>query len=278
MLTKSPYVHSVPYSYLTRQVEELSLALDSSRLVPPLQQALLSEESLASFTAELVADPVQVVQDHDSQQRARARPLSKAASDALHYAVATRMIVAAARRGQLKRLRLDKRDLDSPFAIRALLPYWVGIERWGYVSDADGYLGAAVSLRRLLAHASLWLQASSDSTTRNNRILTRQDVQSLHSHFNTEGIPKVLGRGGIFAMPISTKTPVKLYLPWLQDEELAQEVADAWNRVVDQGEAEKVECRCDKCTPPDDSESFMPRFLSSELSSLLEGLGIGQSS
>lgn len=41
--------------------------------------------------------------------------------------------------------------------------------------------------------------------------------------------------------------PVKRYFPWLEDAELAGQVADAWNEVVKRGEADKIKCPCKKC-------------------------------
>lgn len=43
------------------------------------------------------------------------------------------------------------------------------------------------------------------------------------------------------------RQPIELYLPWLEEAELAQQVADAWNAVVDRGEADVVKCWCDLC-------------------------------
>lgn len=43
---------------------------------------------------------------------------------------------------------------------------------------------------------------------------------------------------------------LKLYLPWLeQDADLAQRVADAWNAVVERGEADLAKCCCLQCSP-----------------------------
>lgn len=41
--------------------------------------------------------------------------------------------------------------------------------------------------------------------------------------------------------------PIQRYLPWLEVAELAQEMADAWNVVVEHREADVVKCECEKC-------------------------------
>lgn len=44
------------------------------------------------------------------------------------------------------------------------------------------------------------------------------------------------------------KRPVTRYFPWLlEDAELSQRVADAWNAVVRRGGADLVACRCERC-------------------------------
>lgn len=42
--------------------------------------------------------------------------------------------------------------------------------------------------------------------------------------------------------------PVARYLPWLEeDAELAQQVADVWNAIVEHGKADALECECFSC-------------------------------
>lgn len=50
------------------------------------------------------------------------------------------------------------------------------------------------------------------------------------------------------------------YLPWLvRDVQLAQQVLEAWNAIVERGEADKVRCPCKECRAsygqPESSES-----------------------
>lgn len=95
---------------------------------------------------------------------------------------------------------------------------------------------AALALRPLLAHASLW------HTPRKDRMLTRQDVQDLQSRFEAAGVPKVAR-----VSPEGLQT-LGRYLTWLQEDgELAEQVADAWNAVVKRGGGNVVSCRGRDC-------------------------------
>lgn len=151
----------------------------------------------------------------------RPAPTTKEAREVLHRSIASRTIIAAARGGKLKHLYVES-VVQYPFAIRALLPYWVSIENWlptygGRVSER-AWRGAAASLRPLLAHVSLWPNATATST-RHDRALSLQEVQGLQSYFQVTGTPEIT---------YSRDQPVDRYLPWLaQDAELAQQVADA---------------------------------------------------
>lgn len=144
--------------------------------------------------------------------------------------------------------------------MRQLMPYWVSIEKWGSTIYCDGYVAAACSLREILAHASLWLDAPSDMIARQDRTLTPQEIQSLDGHFQAVGVPWMHwsevewestsndsdGEGVSGAGCVRPHTD--LYLPWLaEDAELAQSVSDAWNTIVNCGKVDVVKCRCDKC-------------------------------
>lgn len=172
-------------------------------------------------------------------------PVSRDAKTAMHLSIVYRTLVAAARGGQLRRLRLglDNNHLQVPFAVPSLLPFWVSIDKWNlHWRPAEQWEAAAVSLRPLLAHASLALSAASSSTT--ERRLTREQVQSLHIYFVEQGWPKI-AQIGLYsithAQPISALPHVERYLQWLEaDAELAQRVADAWNSVVEHGDADAI--------------------------------------
>lgn len=137
----------------------------------------------------------------------------------MHRSIASRTILAAARGGRLRRLNCSS-DIWQPFAIRTLLPCWVHVDYWGYEEHrwGNGFLGAAATLRPLLAHASLWLGRPPHSAPRSEAELTPQDVQSLQEHFEGDGLPIKHWRHG------PPGHPVNLYLPWLTDPVLANEV------------------------------------------------------
>lgn len=105
----------------------------------------------------------------------------------------------------------------------ALWPYWVNLD-YAYGCNT------LASLRPLLAHASLWLGSTSDSGRRETRKLTGQDVQSLPSYFKKEGMPA--SRDDLY---YHGHQPLAPYLPWLEDTDLAQRIADAWNAVIHRG-------------------------------------------
>lgn len=164
--------------------------------------------------------------------------------DAVNLAIATRTIIAAARGNRLTSLQCEKTSIQHPFAIRSLLPYWIKISDWSE-SDigAEGWMEAACTLRPLLSHASFWLGTTSDSGARDALQLTREEVQSLRSYFDIFEIPKPDWQGS--HCPLQ----VKRYLPWLsEDADLAQQVADSWNSVVESREATDIPlCKCLKC-------------------------------
>lgn len=147
---------------------------------------------------------------------------------AVHCSIAWRTIITAARSGKLRQLVCDG-EMKAPFAIPALVPYWVAVEKWGGVGQyGSDYHRNATSLRQVLAHLSL-SRASSDG------LLTWQDVQALHTVDDSEWTGAETGSMGIYAA-------------WFrEDAVLAQQVADAWNAVVERGEADEVWCLCHQC-------------------------------
>lgn len=172
------------------------------------------------------------------------------AGDGLHLAIAHRPIVAAAKGGCLERLSVHASTLE-PLAVRSLLPHWVQIEDWGQCEEMSWpWARAAVLLRPLLAHASLWLGTAAASGPRIGRQLTPQNAHSLQAHFQEHGVPSVptMGRP-LFNTDDNPASTCDLYLPWLaEDSKLAGRVSDAWNTVVDGGGADAVQCRCTDCT------------------------------
>lgn len=187
-------------------------------------------------------------------------PTKNESIQALHHSVACRTIIAAARGGHLRHVIIGG-HLEQPFAIRALLPHWIGVERWdlwGLVFSS--WLDAASLLRRLLSHASLWLETST-AGPRYDRRLSRQEIQSLGLHFKLEGLPDLV-RGTTsereekrantcshqYRSQEAVIESVGRYLPWLtEDAGLAQEVSVAWNAVVERGEADRLRCLCNRC-------------------------------
>lgn len=168
--------------------------------------------------------------------------------DEMHYAIVHRTIVAAARQGKLQRLSCTGEEMQGSFALRSLVPYWVGVERW-FVDGLNGptsWQGNAASLCRTLAHVSRWLDTSSSPLTlRDDRLLTLQELQSLHTEAHLE-ISESMTQTQ--ACQVLARRDINLYLPWFQqDAELAQRVVDAWNAIVGRGEAGVVECICPLC-------------------------------
>lgn len=112
--------------------------------------------------------------------------LQRLAQDRYHNSIACHAVVAAVRGGRLKRL-CPGFSVDLPFAVRALLPYWLQIEDWGLATYAGDrrWSAAASSLRPCLAHASRrqdWLAPTSNpmlellvacSRSRTPRLCTR---------------------------------------------------------------------------------------------------------
>lgn len=78
-------------------------------------------------------------------------------AEELHYSVISRIVVTAARAGDLIFLCLPA-TVQQPFAVRALLPAWVEVEGWALHSNQlePSYHEAAAGLRCALIHASRW--------------------------------------------------------------------------------------------------------------------------
>lgn len=156
----------------------------------------------------------------------------------LHYSIACRTIITAARGGKLKALKLKGSSIQDPFALPQLVPFWVGIQDWGPGQPVgQGYtkwLGAAAELRRALSHAYI-------QHAKGRRQLTTADIQALESYLTVISPPR--------NSPLTKqeRIPFALYIPWLEDEDLAEQVADAWKAVVARGEADVVKCVCLTC-------------------------------
>lgn len=165
----------------------------------------------------------------------------------LHYGISNRTIVAAARNGRLRLLGLEKFHLEHAFAIRSLLPSWVGVPTWRCEGKESGdptkgeWQLAASELGPRLAHASLWHGTAVNSTPRQERRLAGAEVQKL-GHVGPD--ERTLNFG------------LQPYLSWLEeDAELAQQVADAWNVVLEYGDGYDVPfCPCNRCSRRRDEE------------------------
>lgn len=166
------------------------------------------------------------------------------AISSLRFSVVYRTIIAAARGGRLRWLHTG-RDVQRVFAIRSLLPFWVGLEHGPnfMCGSSPKWRAAADAMRYMLAHASLRHESHRPASEDSDRLLTRQDIQALQSQFENGDIPHFVGSR-------FSQDPQEFdyYLSWLKnDGPLAQQVADAWNELVRGGMADKVKCRCQKC-------------------------------
>lgn len=166
--------------------------------------------------------------------------------DLHHDAIACRMIIAAAQGGRLKRLTFTH-GLELPFAVRALVPYWVHIEDWGrHLYPRESWIRTARLLRPFLAHLSHrqnWIEPPSISDARNDRRLTHHHLQSLPACFADVYYSGEVRHAGNFF-----HDTVDVYLRWLaEDEEVRAGVLEAWNSIVDRGEEDKVKCSCLSC-------------------------------
>lgn len=169
-----------------------------------------------------------------------ALPTNGGAVEAMHAAIVSRAVLAAVRGGHLTHLCAR---VEAPFAIRALLPHWISNRDWGSVNQAGPWLTAAMTLRRLLAHVSLWKRGIPREDVGKDRTLSLADIQSLNARYSGDNMP-------VLAAPSedSEGQPVERYLPWLeQDVVLAHQVSEAWNAVVQRGEAAAQDCNCLMC-------------------------------
>lgn len=218
----------MPYWKLVNSVEDLFLAESGEGFS---QVEVKSEQSEALRASYELPTALPAGPELDSEAQCR-----------FHDSVTTRTVISAARTGHLRQLKVD--HIESPFAVRALLPCWVQIELNHQGGLRHCWSGAACSLRPILAHASLWLTPASASDARQSRQLTGADVQSLRSHFDQHDAPFLR------PMPWEDKdnNPIGQYLSWLkEDADLAQQVADAWNAVLERGDADVIRCNCQRC-------------------------------
>lgn len=169
----------------------------------------------------------------------------------LHLSIAARTVTVAARGGQLTTLDFETSPLHTPYAVRTLLPFWIDIESWTfdmheYEIREDDWSGilfvywahAAATLRHVLAYASRHL------ITREDRLLTCEDVRALLRHsddatFKQQAYHSIWYHSYNPDARDTQEAYIKIYLRWLaEDAELAQQVANAWNAVVERGEAD----------------------------------------
>lgn len=169
----------------------------------------------------------------------------RAAKDSFHISMASRTIVAAARGGQLKRLFVSA-FAQPAFAARSMLPYWVRVEEWASTDYVhSGWLAAARQLRPFLSHLSRWSHIASVSNPRASRLLSPEDLHSLPepAEIASSLADSVLATDRYYYDDLRT-----YYLSWMiQDGNVAQHVVDAWNTLVEKGEADRVRCECPRC-------------------------------
>lgn len=213
----------MPLWNLTRNLRHLSIS--------PWYTEYLSEDAVVEQTEDYYL----------SYELSAKRPGGREAREALHSSVALRTFITAAKTGRLRRLscELGTRPLAPIFAVRSLLQHWVGVEEWDI--RKSGWNGAAASLRAALAHASLAKDDGDEiSGRREDRLLSAHHVAALQSALELD-VPRFIPQHG-------AEQPIRLYLPWLaNDELLAQQVANAWNAVVLRDEADRVKCPCLRC-------------------------------
>lgn len=212
-----------------------SLKLDIGDLEHRMEEIEEELEADSPPPAEELAETIEELKESDPEYP----------GEEVHLFIARHLMIAAAKGGKLKHLDLNL-DLYQPLAIRSLLPCWVSIEDYGDWADSWSevswkWIRAAVGLRPLLSHASLWLGAR--GIRRRNRNFTAADVQSLQSHFSIKGEPKMEGEEAEYFDAL-THT-IQQYLPWLHDPLLAHQVAVP---VVDSGDADSVPCKCTACS------------------------------
>lgn len=260
-LTASNVPFIVPFWELGPMVQSLSLQVGTRSGFLYGQEAQYAETGeISEQDLKVIVSSSSIFADHQME---------------MHVFAVHRTIAAAARGGKLKRLVLPQGSIQKPFAVRALLPYWIGVEE-RYIRDYsrfdnmwmslyERWSTAASTLRPALAHASRWLPRSTP-----DGFLTRKDVQALHAYFAIQGSLDFTGEEQRIAAhdkiihydPIQHPSLAKmdedtrivqrsffdLYLPWLaEDGELAQQVAGTWNAVVQRGQADVVKCRCRLC-------------------------------
>lgn len=205
----------------------------------------------------------------------------------LHYSIACRTLVAAARGKQLTQLEPPFDWISEPFEIRSLLPAWIGADIWGFKLGASASLQAVRGLRAGLCHASMWLPYcgmgtgahgkaahSVSSADGFNGVLmfglleeSCEEEWLLQSKFNAgskdRGCRLLSGRD-VLALRSHFKAAALIHPdnrdlfehralnPFLrcieQDLALARQVADAWNSVVRRGGADILGCECSKCS------------------------------
>lgn len=182
------------------------------------------------------------------------------AAQELMDSIARRTLVTAARGSGLRRLALDRiheKMLWKCFAIPSLLPCWVGINEWATYSRSKPvpWLGAAIALRPALAHTTQALDAAQSGLRGADgvRLLEVAEVQAMHSHLERMPVvckPDWNDKGPVWGPELEPATPFAHYLAWLRDDaELARQVAEVWNAIVERGEADMVRCYCSKCVP-----------------------------
>lgn len=230
--TEHPFSNSaVPYWKISHQLTSISFKMHHTESNSPPENWEIKESLLIDTTKPALTLGDNLTRDLSLREQ-------------WHLANGYRTIIAAAREGQLRRLALCKRTW-MVLMVRAWLPYWVRIDDWGVVAgELSSWTRAALALRPVLSHVSRWQERTADNLW-SQRHVTSQLLRSLHSRCisHTEDSHDASGT------QITATEVIERFLPWLaEDAELAQQVAQVWNDIVDRGEADKVRCMCDMCS------------------------------
>lgn len=174
---------TVPFWELTSKVEDLSFSREDDRAFEyfPWHPEAGPEEEEHAITSFNIRDLIQAGHPRGKQTYFT---VANGCNDKLHLLIVSRTILAAARGGRLRHLRLPRQPLRQLFAIRTLIPLWMQVEHWelytNYYTPEDMWEEAASSLRPLLAHCSLWPTATSSAqAAAARRLLTAAQVQSF---------------------------------------------------------------------------------------------------
>lgn len=155
-----------------------------------------------------------------------------------------RTVITAAKSGNLRYLYFWSQD--EVFAIRTLLPGWVGIVQWDSTNGSNfgPWMKAAVTLRAALSHIARW---HNDARSNGDR-LTPAQVQAMPAILLEHGGGAALYEL-LFPRGPMDPHPLQPYFSWLETDAVSQSVAEAWSAVVDRREENTMGCFCERCKP-----------------------------